>query len=93
MKYLLTLSFLLILTGCSTKPIKTTTEVAVLPPEALLVSPCDNTKAGDTLESLSSAYIDQSGCIKKYKTTLQTLREWRETKSKLYPTNGLENKK
>ena len=83
----------MILSSCSTKPIKTTKEVAVLPPEALLVSPCDNTPAGDTLESLSSAYITQSGCVKKYKTTLQTLREWREDKIKLYSTNGIENKK
>ena len=83
----------MVLSSCSTKPIKTTREVAVLPPEALLVNPCDNTKAGETVESLAYAYIDQSGCIKKYKTTLQTLREWREAKSKLYPTNGLENKK
>ena len=83
----------MVLSSCSTQPIKTTREVAILPPEALLVSPCDNTKAGETVESLAYAYIEQSGCIKKYKTTLQTLREWRENKSKLYPTRELENNK
>lgn len=59
-------------------------EVAILPPDNLLISPCDVTPSGETVRSLANAKVEDTFCIRKHKDTLNQLQLWKQDKIKLY---------
>ena len=87
---ILMLPLMLTLQGCSSALIKTK-EVAVLPPDSLLNSPCSPVNVHSTPRELGDSHIKNYKCIEKYETSLQSLRDWKKEKDKLYNTKA-ENK-
>lgn len=61
-----------------------TQEVPILPPDNMLVSPCEITESGETVRTLGSAKVADESCITQHKHVLQQYEEWKKDKLKLY---------
>jgi hypothetical protein len=59
-------------------------EVAVVPPDNLLVSPCNVADSGSTVGSLAQGYIANAACIDQHKASLDALKRWKQTTSNIY---------
>ena len=81
------ISFLLILSACSQRVIIKKEEVAVLPPDNLLIFPCNTSEAGETVRSLAKGYIENKSCVNKYKQSLDSLKRWKVEQEKIYNVN------
>ena len=58
--------------------------MAILPPDNLLVSPCDSTEAGTTVRSLAKGYIENKSCINMHKQTLESLTKWKNEQEAIF---------
>lgn len=69
--------------GCSSHLVKTK-EVAILPENALLLSPCSAKSDFQTPREQGVVFIENYYCIQSYETKLESLRKWKEEKQRLY---------
>lgn len=74
--WILLLSFLVLLSGCSTTTVTKWQDNPVKVPESLLKSPCTPYSAGDTLSTLTTAYIKNVTCIGEYESNLESIRQY-----------------
>ena len=86
MLQILMIGFLILLLGCSNRVIIKEVDKPILPPDSLLLSPCDPIDAGETVRSLGKGYVENTSCVYQHKTTLQSLQEWKKQKEELYVT-------
>lgn len=75
---------LMTLLACSPQTIIKNKEVPILPPDNLLVIPCNKEKAGDTVESLVRAHIENTNCIDQFNTSIQSLIDWKHKQQSIY---------
>ena len=66
----------LMLLGCSTPSVTEYVEVPVHLPSSLIHHPCDPIGVGNTVDSLTRAYIDNTICIGKYKSVVTSIDEY-----------------
>lgn len=66
-----------------------TREVPILPPDSLLINLCDPETDFLTPRELGINDLKNISCIEQYQTSLQSLRDWKAKKIKLY---NIENK-
>jgi hypothetical protein len=53
-------------------------------PDSLLVDPCEAIEAGETVRSLSKAYISNTICIGKYRLLLDKQKKYKDQILNLY---------
>lgn len=58
----------------------------VLPPDSLLLPPCQAKEAGKTVRTLAKGYVHNTKCIEKYEVTLQAVRDWKVEQESLNKT-------
>lgn len=80
----MTISFLLSLSACSQNVVIKKEPIAVLPPDNLLISPCNQHGAGTTVRSLAEGYLENVSCIRKHKTRLESLTKWKKEQEDIY---------
>lgn len=49
-----------------------------------MISPCDKTKAGESVDSIAKAHIENTTCIKQHKQLLQSQKDWKAKQQQIY---------
>lgn len=53
-------------------------------PDSLMQDPCGAIKAGDTVRSLATGYVKNTGCVFDYQLLLKKQRNWKLEQMELY---------
>lgn len=72
---LLMVCYLVSLSACSTQPIIQKKIEYVYPPDTLLIKPCETVDAGDTVRTLSNAYVHNTTCANILQNQIKAIQE------------------